>query len=196
MRAMKHLLGLTVCAALAALAMGGTGCIPTAPEAEKPAPTAATPAAAPPPPATTQAVAEEGKTRSELTVSPDARPNASIEVSRLPDGRGYAIRGTFNLSGTLTPTETGKWLLKAEYRVAEADFAAGAPVVCTLNEVGPGAGGVSVSQNQQMVMVDLPVSPPAAPAPADAPLRRVPVEAEISAPGDAVFNVFFTNMPR
>lgn len=196
---MKHLWHFTVCLALAALAVGGAGCVPTAPEAATPAPglpAAATPPADIPPVVATRTVEEEGKVHSELTVNPDARPNASIEVSPLPDGKGYAIRGTFNLSGTLTPAEPGKWLLKAEYRVAEADFAAGVPMVSILNEVGPGAGGVSVSQNQQMIMVDLPVSPPAAPAPADTPLRRVPVEAEITAPGDAVFNVFFTNMPQ
>ena len=47
-----------------------------------------------------------------------------------------------------------------------------------------------------MVLVDLPVSPTAAPAPEGAALRRVPVEAEIAAPDNAAFNVFFTTMPR
>ena len=195
---MKFPRNLTVCAALAGLA-AVTGCIPTAPEAAKPAPSApaaAIPAANTPPAVTTRTVSEEGKVHSVLMVNTDARPNASIEVSPLPDGKGYALKGTFNLSGTLTPAAPGKWLLKAEYRMAEADFAAGAPMVTTLNEVSPGAGGVTVTENRQVVLIDLPVSPPAAAAPAGTPLRRVPVEAGLSASGDAVFNVFFTNMQR
>ena len=195
---MKHLRIFALCAALAGLAAALSGCIPSAPEPEKAAAPAASPAPAEgKPPVTTHTVVEEGKAHSELAVNPDTRPNASIEVSPLPDGKGYSLRGTFNLSGTITPAGPGKWLLKAEYRVAEADFSAGTPMITALGEVGPGAGGdVAVTQNPQMVLVDLPVSPPSAPAPEGAALRRVPVEAEIAAPDHAAFNVFFTTMPR
>ncbi len=187
---MRPTVSVLLIAALSAAVFLMPGCIPSTPD--KPA---GETGVQDKPATKVESVVESGIVKSTLQMEKDPKPNFSVELSPLPEGKGYAIRGTFNLLGHLTPAGEGKWRLKAEYRMAEADFRAGEPVISSVNNVFPGADGVVVAEDALLVMVDLPVHPPASRAPEGTELHVIPVEAVIDAPKSAQFNIFFTTIP-
>ena len=175
------------------------GCIPSAPETPPvpaPAPTdtqaapaAADPAAKPSAPVPTH----EGQPTASLRFDPAGKSNASVTVESMKEGTGLNIRGTFNLTGTIVPNGPGKWKFSGQFSVAEPDFSVGtllASAMGTFRTTTESASGISTDAS--LVLIDIPVSPPAAKAPEGTALRSIPISLDIDAPPNAQFTVTLT----
>jgi hypothetical protein len=179
------------------------GCIPSAPAPEaKPSPEAAqavpaVPAvpAAPAKPSVTNEVLppdSDGNQRSSLKIDTTSAPNVSVTVDRMKDGPGFTVHGTFNLSGTIVPTGPGKWKFSGQFSMAEPDFAVGAPEVSSMGTFNPNNTGPAMTTDASLMMIAIPVSPPAGRAPEGSTPRVIPVSLEMDAPESAQFTVTLT----
>jgi hypothetical protein len=192
---------LSVFAVMIALA----GCIPSAPEAKPdaaaPVSTVAETAPVAPSPAATPTVQTQssppptgGQPTSTLRINPLGEPNASVAVERRKDGTGFNVRGTFNLEGSIVPNGPGKWKFTGQFSVAEPDFAVGILSILPMAKLGPIEGGKTNPEDNVMIMIDIPVRPPAASAPEGSAKRSVPVSLDIDAPATADFTVSLTQL--
>jgi hypothetical protein len=108
----------------------------------------------------------------------------------MKDGGGFTFKGTFNLSGTIVPSGPGKWKLNGQFSVAEPDFEIGTPLATTMGSFGNTKDGVTgMVTNASLVMIDIPVRPPAVRAPEGMAPRSIPVSLDIDAPPNAQFTV-------
>jgi len=186
-------------------------CIPSEPAAPKPEPlpTAAAPlptAVEPlptPTPADTTAkppvqnrdmpLSDDGKPHAALQMDMSAEPNASVVVQPLEGGAGFDVKGTFNLAATIVPNGPGKWKLSGQFSMAEADFAVGAPEISIMGSFDPtGSGGIKADAS--IIMITVPVRPPAAKAPEGTAVRNLPISLDIDAPEKAQFTVTLSQM--
>ncbi len=182
-----------------------SGCIPSEPKnTETPVPAAAeyAPSAAPaavngadvpsvqtPAPEQTR----DGQPVASLKIDPLGKANASVAVESVKDGGGFTFKGTFNLSGTIIATGPGKWKLSGQFSVAEPDFEIGTPLATAMGTFSTGTDGTAgMSTNAALVLIDIPVRPPAARAPEGTAPRNIPVLLDFDAPDNAQFTVTLT----
>ena len=178
------------------------GCIPSAPEPKparapapaevQAAPVATDTAAKPSVPAEPASTVATGQPHASLNIDPSAAPNASVTVESLKDGAGFSVRGTFNLEGMIVPNGAGKWKFSGQFSMAETDFAVGVPAAATMGTFSP--TGVGMSMDASVVMITLPVRPPASKAAEGSAPRTIPFSLDFDAPEKAQFTVCLTQM--
>jgi len=76
--------------------------------------------------------------------------------------------------------------------VAEADFAVGVPVAASMGTFSPNGGGMGMDAS--LVMITLPVRPPAARAAEGTAVRTLPFSLDFDAPETAQVTVCLTQM--
>ena len=193
--------GKAILPALAALLLVA-GCIPSAPETQ-PAPPPASTAAKTAPVATetpakpsvqAEAVSKDaaGQPRASLKMDTTSASNANVSVEAIKDSPGFNIRGTFDLTGTIVPTGAGKWKLSGQFSVAEPDFAVGVPVAASMGTFSP--TGTGMAMDASVVIITIPVRPPAAKAAEGSAPRTLPFSLDFDAPEKAQFTVCLTQM--
>jgi hypothetical protein len=76
--------------------------------------------------------------------------------------------------------------------MAEPDFAVGAPEVSSMGTFNPNNTGPAMTTDASLMMIAIPVSPPAGRAPEGSTPRVIPVSLEMDAPESAQFTVTLT----
>lgn len=137
----------------------------------------------------------DGQPGAALKLNPLGKANASVAVESMKDGGGFSFKGTFDLSGTIVPTGPGTWKLSGQFSVAEPDFAVGTPMATTMATFGTTKDGTTgMVTNTSLVLIDVPVRPPATRAPEGTAPRSIPISLDIEAPADAQFTVTLTQL--
>jgi len=178
------------------------GCIPSEPAAReaKPVTVPATvpvgDAAAPPAASVTPASPAaqppgEAAPKLSLPIDDPGGANVGVEVLPLEDGKGYAFRGSFGLTGTITkPTpETEEWTLAGEFVFPSGGYSVGKAFYSPLGTMVLGNGAPTLQSSSEMVAVSIPIKQPAPGTDVTTALENVPVKLKIRADSDVKFVV-------
>lgn len=182
------------------LLAGIVGCIPSKPVSESPPvlPIGTSPGDTPAttaPPVIPKATGDEKDTK--LVVSAGNLPgaNANVQVVPMENGKGFYLRGTLGLSGTIMRSGEGteEWVLSAEFVSPDPPCRVGEPFCSTMDNLVVGQESVKMRQNTKMMLITIPVKLLTAEQAKQEP-TKIPVSLKIKAQKDVQFSVVLSSM--
>jgi len=194
---------------VACLMFAVTGCIPSKPPADQ-----AEPAAEVPEPQVSVTPAEIGGAAGTSAKSPETpaasgdsklvldmengpEANTGVQVVPMEDGKGYSLRGSLGLTGTITQPrpEVDEWTLSAEFAFPSTGFMVGEPYSTFVDNFMVGGNKLSVERSTRMALITIPVRLPARSAEVKKEITKIPVTLKINAGKDVQFAVLLGAMP-
>lgn len=194
---------------VACLMLAVTGCIPSKPPADQAEPAAAVPepqvsvtpaaieGAAGNSANSPETPASSGDSKLVLDMESGPEANTGVQVSPMEDGKGYTLRGSLGLTGTITrpQPEVDEWVLSAEFAFPSTGFTVGDPYSTFVDNFMVGGSELSVEHSTKLALITIPVKLPARSAEIKKEVTKVPVTLKVNAAKDVQFAVLLGAMP-
>ncbi|MBI2433246.1 MAG: hypothetical protein HYV26_10275 [Candidatus Hydrogenedentes bacterium] len=171
------------------------GCIPSAPvEGAPPLPTGKPGAALPALPEPAAKAGASGGGGMGLHLFDVEQSNAGVQVLERQDGRGYDVKGTFGLDGTiLKDPATPEWTFQAKFAFPTGGYTVGKPYLSSLG-VPISESGEDLLDFHGTLILNVPVTLPAPGAVTTQAIEEVPVSMQFTAAPDVKFVVALTSI--
>ncbi|MBI2426004.1 MAG: hypothetical protein HYV27_24480 [Candidatus Hydrogenedentes bacterium] len=106
---------------------------------------------------------QPGQSKMDLSLDTQNTVNSGVEVSPLPDKKGFRVRGTYNLEGTILPSETDpeSWTFSATFTFPSAGYAVQEPYANVLDTMILSAEAATLKAGSgDMIVITIPVHSP------------------------------------
>lgn len=121
------------------------------------------------------------------------KDDVGVKVEKLDNGAGYKFHGSFGLEGTIVQPnpESNQWTLSGEFTFPGPEYQAGEPYYSPLSTPIPTQNGVVMSQQNDIIIITLPIKRSGQSETASAP-QKAPVVLQLEGPKNAMFTILLS----